>query len=306
MPIERAPEDLGYARDAVNGIVAAGRIVGDVRLKTIGRRSRGVPNVTVNLAAGGVVTSTVTDDSGRFTIELSAAGRHELDVELPETQYVIPSHHIIDVQHPHTCVEHNIDVAFNGRMTGRIVEASGRGVAGLPVAHTLAPTTTHAEHRTVVLTRDDGTFDIEHVSPGSFEIRIEVPVETGDDETEPLSDEATLVARGNLAEGERQTIQTFTLPKTLHIVRLEGVVFGADGWSVADARVFLKGVLQQRLIGVPAITDALGRFVLAVPADEQYYVFAEGASGESEFSEPVSITAEQRMAPLRLVVRRRF
>ena len=304
-PIERAAEDLDYARGAMNGIVPAGRIVGDVRLKTIAHRSRGLPNVTVKLAAGGVVTSTVTDDSGHYTIELASAGRFELDVDVPDTQYALRPHSSIDVPHPQACVERNIDVAFNGRITGRIVEASGRGIAGLPVAHVPARATIDPEQRSTVLTRDDGTYDLERLSPGPFEIRIAMPVEAGEPE-ESVNDETNLVARGTLGEGKRQVVQTFTLPTTFHIVRLEGVVVGPDGWSLPDARVFLKGVSEARLIGVPAITDALGRFVLAVAADEQYYVFAERASGESEFSEPISITGEQRMAPLRLVVRRRF
>jgi hypothetical protein len=46
--------------------------------------------------------------------------------------------------------------------------------------------------------------------------------------------------------------------------------------------------------------------VLAVAEGERYQVFAERPSGESEFSDPISITVDRAMAPLRLIVRRRF
>jgi hypothetical protein len=81
---------------------------------------------------------------------------------------------------------------------------------------------------------------------------------------------------------------------------------GGDGWSMADARVFLKGELGERLLGLPAVSDSLGRFVLAVVEGQRYQVFAERPSGDSEFSEAVAVTAERGMTPLRLVVRRRF
>jgi hypothetical protein len=305
-PIERAAEDLRYARNAVSGIVPVGRIVGDVRVRTAGRRTRGVSNVIVNLAAGGVVNSTVTDNAGRYSIELSSAGRHALTVDLPDTQYPIQPRYAIDVLDPHACVERDIDVAFNGRIAGRIIEANGRGLAGLPVVNVSTATTNRTAQRTAVLTRDDGTYDMARLPPGPFQVRIDIPVGAGDAGAGFLGDEASVVAHGTLGEGESRSAGTFTVPRTFQVVRLEGVVVGADGWSLPDARVFLKGASRERIVGVPAVTDALGRFVLALAAEEQYYVFAERSSGDAEFSEPVSITAEDRMAPLRLVVRRRF
>jgi hypothetical protein len=114
------------------------------------------------------------------------------------------------------------------------------------------------------------------------------------------------VTEGVLGGGERLVIDTSSLPRSMDVIRLDGRVVGADGWSMADARVFLKGDTGERLLGVPAITDALGRFVLALSEGEPYQVFAERPSDDSEFSDPVSITAERGMAPLRLIVRRRF
>lgn len=305
-PVERAAEDISYARDALKGIVPAGRIVGDIRLKSRGRRSQGVPDVPVVLTNAAMLSSTLTDRQGRYTIELPAAGRYNLDVRLPETHYAIQPRQIVDAPHPHSCIQRDIDLLFNGRIHGRVIDSKGGGVAGLPVAHVLLQDSPRPRERTSVLTRDDGSYEIERLPPGPFEIRIELPLEIDRSADLPVDGTVGVAARGVLGEGQRQVVETFTVLPTMKVARLAGTVVGADGWSLADARVFLKGESGERLLGVPAISDSLGRFVLAVAEGERYQVFAERPSGESEFSDPISITVDRAMPPLRLIVRRRF
>lgn len=306
-PLERAADDVSYARDALRGSVPAGRIVGDIHLKSRGRLSQGVPDVPVVLSHGGMLISTLTDRHGRYTIELPAAGRYDLAVTLPETHYAIQPRHIVEASDPHACIERDVEVFFNGRIHGRVIEPTGRGVAGLPVAHIPLQDAPRLGERTSVLTRDDGSYEIARLAPGPFEIRIELPVDPADRNTDrPVDGRLSVAARGALGEGERLGVGPFTLPPTMKVARLEGTVVGADGWSLADARVFLKGESGERLLGVPAISDALGRFVLAVAEGERYQVFAERPAAESAFSDPISIIVQRRMAPLRLMVRRRF
>jgi hypothetical protein len=251
----------------------------------------------------GKVTQTVTDEDGRYTLELTSAGRYELDVELPETQYAMQRHHVLDVPHAHACLERDIDVLFNGRIAGRVIDALGRGVAGLIVTHVPSPVRTRVTDRTSVLTRDDGSYEIARLPPGPFSVRIELPVDGSSDETQ---DSGNIVSEGVLGEGERLALPTFSLRQSIAVIRLEGMVVGTDGWSLANARVFLRGESSERILGVPAVTDGLGRFVLAVTEGERYQVFAERPVADSELSEPMTITAKREMAPLRLVVRRRF
>lgn len=306
-PLEAAIEDVNYARNAVAGIVPAGRIVGDVRLKTTGRRHTGIPNVRVLVSHAGNVLSTLTDAQGRYEINVTSAGRYEVGVTLPETHYAVQTHQIIEVPHADGCVERHVDVLFNGRIAGRVTDANGGGVAGLPVTHIPLQDRLRREKRTSVLTRDDGSYEIARLPPGPFEVRVELPVDVADRLPRLAADAiGSTVTEGVLGGGERLVIDTSSLPRSMDVIRLEGRVVGADGWSMADARVFLKGDTGERLLGVPAITDALGRFVLAVSEGEPYQVFAERPSDDSEFSDPVSITAERGMAPLRLIVRRRF
>lgn len=300
-PLERAAEDLNYARDALKGISPSGRIVGDVQLKSPGRRSRGVANVRVTVTGENFVNSTRTDSQGRYGIDVSSAGRYDLEIALPTTFYAIQPRQRIDVAHPRACTERNVDAFFDGRIVGRIVDPNGRGVPGLPVAHVSVDDGSRSQQHTSVLTRDDGSFEIARLPAGRFRVQIEPPI----DAEYELGDQAA-VSTGVLGEGERRSLDPFTLPATLQLSRVEGIVVGSDGWSMADARIFLKGDSGERLVGLPAMSDALGRFVLTVVEGMRYHVFAERPSGESEVSDLTPITAEQRMPPLRLVVRRRF
>ena len=297
-PLELAAEDMSYAREASKGILPAGRIVGDVRVNSAGRRSRGLPGIPLVLTNGQLVQSAVTDGQGHYSVELTTSGRFELDVKLPETVYSTQPPQGIDVSNPHGCFERRIDVAFNGRITGRILDHTGRGVAGLTVTHLPLEHESRPPRRTSVLTRDDGSFEIARLPAGRFRIQAEPPVET--------TDETVAVATGVLGEGERRPLDTLALPAGMRLARLEGTVVGSDGWNMADARVFLKGESGERLLGVPAISDGLGRFVLTIVEGVQYHVFAERPSGQSEFSDPMPVMGERKMRPLRLIVRRRF
>ncbi|HXW04334.1 MAG TPA: hypothetical protein VD833_03810 [Vicinamibacterales bacterium] len=254
-PLERATEDLHYANLATTGIVPAGRIIGDVRLRSKNaRRDRGVSNVRMTLRHQGKVTQTVTDEDGRYTLELTSAGRYELDVELPETQYAMQPHHVLDVPHAHACLERDIDVLFNGRIAGRVIDALGRGVGGLIVTHVPSAVRARVTDRTSVLTRDDGSYEIARLPPGPFSVRMELPEDGPSDETQHSG---SILSEGVLGEGDRLALPTFSLSPSIAVIRLEGMIVGTDGWSMADARVFLRGESSERILGVPAVSDAL-------------------------------------------------
>jgi hypothetical protein len=304
--IENAAADVSYARAAAAGNTPAGRIVGEIRLEPKARRRREFADVRVTVRHGAGATEVATDRQGRYSVELTSSGRHELQVALPETIYAVQPRHVIEVPNPHACVERHIDVRFNGRLAGRVIDAGGRGVAGLIVTHRFLENRSQVDGRTSVLTRDDGSYEIERLAPGPFEIGIELPIDGPAADAGSSSNPARTVSKGMLGEGERLLLAPYSMPADVEMCRLEGTVVGGDGWSMADARVFLKGELGERLLGLPAVSDSLGRFVLAVVEGQRYQVFAERPSGDSEFSEAVAVTAERGMTPLRLVVRRRF
>lgn len=313
-PLERAASDLTYARGTASGDVTPGRIVGEVRhAAEHDSHRKPIPDVAVAVTRQGTTNTTVTDARGRFTLEPPAGGTYVLDLALPESLYMLQPGQTIELPDPRACVETNVDVLFDGHVYGRVVDSTGKGVAGLTVAHVRSGRAPGArlEHRRT-LTRDDGTYQIEKLPPGPFVLALELPVGDLEHEQADAGETPALTRRGMLGGGERLTLGPLSLPSSVRIARLGGTVHTADGAPAPGARVFLKtGFEDGHILGEPAVADSLGRFLIAVLEGEQYQVFAERRVFEtqafrSEFSVPVMLSATREMPPLRLTVRRRF
>jgi hypothetical protein len=313
MPLERAAADVAYARNAAAGNVPGGQILGEVRQSAeYGSRARRLPGVSVIVTGHGVHATVTTDATGRYSIDVPGAGVFSVRAELPETHYSPHGERRVDVADSRACVEANIDARFNGHITGQVVDAAGRGVAGLTVSHVRPQNGQAKEERTRTLTRDDGAFQIERLQPGPFRLVLELPE---GESAAPLSEEAgsgEVGSRGTLKGGQHLILDRILLPAGVPIARLEGSVHTADGWTAPGAKVFLKGEGEDgHILGEPAVADSLGRFVLAVLDGERYEVFAERReshmpSSRAEFSTPVIVEATAEMPPLRLTLRRRF
>jgi Carboxypeptidase regulatory-like domain len=311
--LERAQVDLAYARNAVKGSPPAGRIVGEVRLTgEVRNRIKLLSGIPIVIARQGATATATTDSWGRYAIEPPAAGTYVLDVQLPDTQFTPNSSQRIEFPNDHGCTELNIDVLYDGRVTGRVTDSAGRGVAGVTVSYERWTRDGSRVDTRRVLTRDDGTYSLHRLTPGSFAVRVELPVE--DRETHGSDDPAGAVQEPSLtaalAPGQRSSLPPLVLPPLCRLARLEGTVHDAAGVPATNVRVFLKGAAgSAAILGEPAVTDTLGRFVMTVVEGIHYDVFAERQLFDhrgSEFSDPVTFTALPVMSPVRLVLRRRF
>ncbi len=312
-PLERAEAELAYARAAVSGSAPSGRIVGEVRHASAHDPRRApVGNIAVTLAREGTTTATTTDARGRYAFEPSAPGSYVLDVRLPDSMYTLQPRRTIEVPDSHACVESNVDVLFDGHISGRIVDATGRAIGGLTVAHRRTDPAARVQDSRRTLTHDDGTFRIEKLPPGPFVVAVELPVDQPGIDDGAIAEGTSATLRGVLARGERRSLAPLSLPASVRITRLEGTVHSADGGLAAGARVFLKTDTDRgHIVGEPAIADSLGRFVIAVLEEEGYQVFAErqileSGVSRSEFSDPIAVVGATQMTPVRLMVRRRF
>jgi carboxypeptidase family protein len=313
-PLDRSAADLAYARRAVNGAPPPGRIVGQVREAADGRgRVRLLSGVTVTIARQGMFQAASTDAWGQYSIEPASAGTYVLNVQLPETQFTPQAGQRIEFSTPHTCAEVNIDVLYDGRVTGRVVDSMGRGVPGFTVSYSRSSPDSTQARGSRVLTRDDGTYSFNRLPPGPFEIHVEPPSE--DRETRGGDEPADMLQplpwlSSTLGAGRRLTLEPLVLPSSFRTVRIEGIVHDAEGAPASDARVFLKGATTRpRILGEPAVTDSLGRFVLTVIEGTSYGVFAERQAADrrgTEFSDQLTFTAALGMSPVRLALRRRF
>lgn len=308
---DRATVDLAYAHEAAAGRAPAGRIVGFARQETeYPSRWKPMPGVPITASRGDASVTTVSDAQGRYTIEAPQAGTYAVDVRLPETHYTLQAGHSVELPDPHACAEVNVDIFFNGHVSGRVVDSEGKGIAGLTVllAHQRR-TRGEPQERRRTLTRADGAYEIDRVPPGVSTIAIELPADNDGEPSDRAAEDQSMATRAMLSGGQRLSLDPLVLPATLQIVRIEGTVQSPDGAPAAGARVFLKSAAEAgRIFGAPAVTDSLGRFAIAALGGEQYQVFAErdNAGGHLTFSDPVPVHADQPVPLLRLTVRRRF
>jgi hypothetical protein len=312
-PLEQAQMDLAYSRSAAKGSPPPGLIVGVVRTSADARgRVRPLAGIPVTISRSGVAKTASTDSWGRYAIEPPGPGTYILDVELPDTQFTPNAGQTVDFPNLHGCTAVDLTVRYDGRVTGLVTDSLGRSVAGVTVSYKRSTTDGNPDEIRRVLTRDDGSYALQRLSPGPFAINVDLPSNYLD--TDPDHRSSSNIRgpslHATLGAGQRLSLPALVLAPTSHVARLEGIVRDAAGAPATNARVFLKsGDAEPRILGEPAVTDSLGRFVMTVVEGIHYDVFAERSLGDrhgSEFSDPVTFTALPVMHPVRLTLRRRF
>jgi hypothetical protein len=276
-----------------------------------GRSATPMSAIPVVLTRAGTSIEVVTDTHGRFTFEAPAAGTYSLAVRLPDTHFTRQPAQVVDVADRRACVESRVDVFFNGRVAGRVIDEDGRGVGGVTVSCRVAGHGAGEAPTLRALTHDDGSYGFDRIPPGPLSLSVELPVldaVSGDGITSGGSE--PVVRRLRIGAGERLSLDPLVVPRAVHIRRVHGAVYSADGWPAPGARVYLKsGADGGYILGVPAVTDSLGRFFLTVVEGEEYLLFAErdSAAGRSpELSDVVGVTGAPALPPVRLTVRPRF
>jgi hypothetical protein len=320
-----ATEDLAYARALASGVASPGRITGTVKLadRSLARqRARDpvpLPGVTVRLEKNGSAIDTATNSQGNFSAEGIAPGTYTVAVQLSPAYYAEVSPKAVELLDPNGCAEVNAVVRYDGHVSGRIVDASGRPLPGVTIDLTV-PTGLDQQYgpeRLRVLSDREGKYKLTHVPPGTFVVAINTERNRDGDLPQPrvfhpgveMLAGATRVA---LTGGQRVELPDFVLPSHVAYTTVEGIVLGPDGGPVTGARVYLKGPSDSDyILGTPALTDGNGRFILAAINGQSYRLFAERVSGEGptyrfDSSEQIPFDAKPGLAPVKLVLRRRY
>ena len=319
--IEDATTDLEYARQAAAGIAAGGRVLGEVwlRASTLGgappQPDRPVAGVRVQLQNAASVLTAVSDDHGGFVVNGPAPGVYKVTAEGPAGYVAVPLRDEIDVPDAQSCVALEVTVKHDGRISGRVVDAQGRGVAAVDV-HALA-----AVNRDKVLseyvaatTRHDGTYELKALPPGRFVVGINLKRDSDSDRDEPrifhpgvTEPRDAQVVRMNASE--QVTLGDLRLPDSFAVAQVGGIVVDASGVPVAGAAVYLKREGVGGHILAKRETNERGEFVLAALVGRRYEVFAEYAGSDRKAnvsSSAVAIEPASGMPPVRLVVRRQY
>ena len=324
--LPEASSDLTYARAVAAGVPLTGTISGSVMMTTrslasgVPRTSRPLAGTVVRLERDGNATRVVTGADGRFAATGLSAGHYSVHLELADGLAGEAMPGTIELKDARACADASAEVFADGRVVGRVVDASGRAIPGLTVDLTLpaglddgspGPERLHA------LTDARGRFEIARVPPGRFVLGVNTRRDGEGRLIEPRffhpGVEALAAAtRVTLTAGQRVTLSDFVLPAQAGFVGISGVVLDPNGAPAADARVYLKGASETGyVLGEPVVTGADGRFTLAAIAGRTYRVFAERPRGDApgariDSSEQVATTASRDGALVKLVLRQLY
>jgi hypothetical protein len=317
--VEDAGAELAYGRGVKQGTAPPGQISGRVLLeprdlagKPAGA-SRPVPDITVTIARDEGRDTAVTDAAGDFRVESRGPGTYRVSVNVPERFYSDDPATIVTLRDPRSCTAVAATLHDNGQIAGRVVDAAGRPLAGLTIE--FAPAAKGPGTR--IVTGRDGRFALARVPPGRFVLTVPTgpsPAIGGHAARVFYPGVETLTAsrRVAVAPGARTVLADFRIPAHHKYVAVSGVVFDADGTPAEGARVYLKGVGEDdRIVSEPVAADFMGGFVIAARAGTEYRLFAErprpgGRSSRVDSTDPMSLTAAEGLAPVRLKLERRY
>jgi Carboxypeptidase regulatory-like domain len=308
--VEDAASDLAYARAVNDGTAPTGQISGQVVAA-----STPVANVLVTVTAehdAGSQTAT-TNQAGDFTVPSRGPGRYRVAVTSPAGYATDDGSTVVDLRDSRSCasVEHRL--YYNGSVRGRVVNATGRPVAGLTIELATAPAAVVAK----TVTDDRGRYQFVRVSPGRFVIGINLTTRRSGTPRPPRVfypgvDKPTAARRVTVGAGAQVTLDDLALPLHARYVAIVGVVFDPDGVPADGARVYLKGAGDDDgILSEPAVSDLSGRFAIAALAGASYRLFAEhpradGPANRVDSTDPSTVTVREGLAPVRLTLRRRY
>jgi Carboxypeptidase regulatory-like domain len=308
--VEDAASDLAYARAVKDGSAPAGQISGQVL-------ASGAPVANVLVTATSerdfLSQTATTNQAGDFTIPSGGSGRYRVAVTPPVGYVADEAPTLVDLPDTRSCAAVERRLYYNGIVEGRVVNATGRPLAGLTIELATAPSSVIA--RTV--TDDRGWYQFVRVAPGWFVIGINLTTRRSGTPRPPRIfypgvEKPTAARRVTLGPGVHRTLDDFALPLHAGYVAIVGVVFDPDGRPAQGARIYLKGAGDDDgILSEPAVSDLSGKFAIAALAGGSYRLFAERSRAEGtvnrvDSTDPAAIAVHEGLSPVRLTLRRRY
>lgn len=254
-------EDVAFAHAAARSTRTEAVIDGTVVL-TDGEDARA--RAGVELRAAGTQRSVKSGAGGKFRLAVPP-GEHTLEVVTPGLRAWMGEPIRISVPSAAACARPVVQVAWDGRIEGKLVDSAGKPVAGIEV-FALARREADRHWRVSATTAADGSYVIHQVPAGAFYVAVSAPDFGGMDPQSPYpttyypgtpaKSAAKLV---QLARAGRTTSVDFALPIARVVRTIRGTVRRADGSLAANLPVSLDVPAQHR--GTGAATDAKGGFV---------------------------------------------
>jgi Carboxypeptidase regulatory-like domain len=323
-PVEDAAADLAYARELKQGNAPPGYISGQVLIAprdlagSITGASSSAPSITVNITREGASDTVVTDAAGVFRVESRGPGSYHVNAHVPDRFYSDAAASQVTLVDSRACATVTATLHDNGHVAGRVVDASGRPVAGLTIELAAASSKPAGRSRGRRMVTDrEGRYRFARLPRGRFVLSVPAGPSRGSD-PQPSSvyfpgvDSVVESTRLALAPGERASLPDFRIPARHRFLAVSGVVFDSSGRPAEGARVYLKGVGDNdRIVSEPVTADFMGAFVIAARAGGEYQLFAErirpgSGSSRVDSSDPVQFAAGEGLKPVRLTLERRY
>ena len=304
---------------SLGGPETGGRVFGTIQsfarsFKPTNSSSRAPMDLEVRLTGNGR-TLTTTAKAGRYEFSGLAAGQYGLSVLVPDGYSTWLPTRPVEIPNPRACFESNFGLAPSGRISGWVVDKSGRGVSKVEVEATADDIELDLPdffEAASARSDDDGFFELRDLPPGRYIAGINLR----DLPSEYRPYARVIFPGGNeppmtieLALGQNVNLGRWAIPPALSVVKLTGTITWKDGTPAGGVYVSLSDVgrnAASRARGAGgAMSGPDGRFVIDAREGRVYrFVARLGGTGPALILSAPQIEAHAGLGPIALVIQR--
>lgn len=317
-PISQAAEDLAYIRNLPYMDTTAAIFGKITRLTYKEKDGQAVflPVGSVNLIIEGesLRNETRTDEQGGYRVTGLAPGAYKVKLKIPDglTSNGMRGGALIEMKTEvveRGCQEVDFDFVSDTRVSGRVLDAIGRPMAGLSLQMRGAPSDLRNINTFLsAKTNAEGRFEFETVPPGDYLLGFRILGTSGSEMPYPrtyypgvaFKPQAGVIS---VKEGELRSDIEFQLPPPLPEFSVKGFVVWSDGRHAPGVTIYMSLLEEGETSGTKTLqADERGHFTFKVYEGLEYRVSAYNATGAATQSEWVETPQTADAKPIKLVL----